>query len=38
VNTEYTHSFPFDTTTINVTGNRAALLTASFTIKKDAED
>lgn len=37
VNTEYKHSFPFDTTTINVSG-KARLLTPSFTVKKNAED
>jgi hypothetical protein len=37
VNEEHTHSFPFDTTTINVTG-KTSKLTTSFTVKKDAKD
>ncbi len=37
VNDEYTHSFPFDTTTINVTG-KTSQLTPSFTVKKEAKD
>ena len=38
VNDEYKHSFPFDTTTIQVSGERAAKLTSTFTVKKDAKD
>lgn len=37
VNIEYTHSFPFDTTTVTVSG-RAVKLTPSFTVKKEAKD
>jgi hypothetical protein len=37
VNVEYKHSFPFDTTTVTVSG-KAALLTASFKVAKDAKD
>jgi excinuclease UvrABC nuclease subunit len=37
VNDEYTHSFPFHTATINVTG-RAAKLVSSFIVRKDAAD
>lgn len=38
VNDEYTKSFTgFDTTTINVSGEKAAKLTAKFTVKKDAK-
>jgi len=37
VNVEYAHSFPFDTTTINASGETAKLTTA-FTVKKDAKD
>jgi excinuclease UvrABC nuclease subunit len=37
VNTEYVHSFPFDTTTINASGTTAKL-TTSFTVKKGATD
>jgi hypothetical protein len=37
VNDEYKHSFPFDMTTIAITG-RTKLLTPSFTVPKDAED
>jgi hypothetical protein len=34
VNDEYTHSFPFDTTTINA-GGKTSKLVADFTVKKD---
>jgi len=37
VNTEYAHSFPFDTTTIETSGTTAKLVTP-FTVKKDATD
>lgn len=37
VNDEHTHSFPFDTTTINASGKNASLA-ASFRVKKDARD
>lgn len=37
VNDEYKHSFPFDATTIAITG-KAKLLTSSFTVSKNAED
>ncbi|MGD0038960.1 MAG: GIY-YIG nuclease family protein [Isosphaeraceae bacterium] len=37
VNEEYKHSFPFDTTTMSLSG-RTNLLTPSFTVKKDATD
>jgi excinuclease UvrABC nuclease subunit len=37
VNEEYKHSFPFDTTTMTLTG-KTSLLSASFTVKKDATD
>jgi hypothetical protein len=37
VNDEYTHSFPFDSTTINVSGKTSTLTTA-FTVKKDSKD
>ncbi len=37
VNEEYTHSFPFDATTITVSG-KTSKLTTTFTVKKDATD
>ena len=37
VNEEYKHSFPFDTTTISVSGKTTGL-TTSFTVKKDSMD
>ncbi len=37
VNTEYVHSFPFDTTTINASG-ATARLTTTFTVKRNATD
>jgi hypothetical protein len=37
VNDEYKHSFPFDTTTVKVSG-KTAKLTTSFKVSKDAED
>lgn len=37
VNTEYSHSFPFDTTTISATGSTARL-TTTFTVKRNATD
>jgi hypothetical protein len=37
VNDEYTHAFPFDTTTINVSG-KTTKLTTTFTVKKDSKD
>ena len=37
VNEEYTDPFAFDTTTINVSGERAAKLTSTFTVKEGAK-
>jgi hypothetical protein len=37
MNNEYTHSFPFDTTTVHA-GGKTERLTVNFTVKKDAND